>query len=300
MIAALRRVYGFLLAFLVIALLLTGTGWLVLRGSLPRYEGTVEVSGLAAPVTVERDVLGSATLRAQDRHDLVWALGYVHAQERFFEMDLMRRKAAGELAELFGSAALPVDRSARKHRMRARASAMLEELPAGQKQLLDVYRDGVNHGLDALAARPFPYLLTRTNPLAWRSEDSILVVQAMYFTLNDADDPREPAFSMMRSALPESAYRFLTASGGPWDAPLTGAALHWPEPPSADELDLRKLDPGLMPGADEHSADEPMDDLPGSNSFAVAGPLAMAGGAALVANDMHLKLRVPNIWFRTR
>ncbi len=300
MTSALRPAYRFLLAFLVIALLLTGAGWLVLRGSLPRYEGTVEVSGLTAPVIVERDALGSATLRAQDRHDLVWALGYVHAQERFFEMDLMRRKAAGELAELFGSAALPVDRKARKHRMRARASAMLEELPAGQKQLLDVYRDGVNHGLDALATRPFPYLLTRTNPVAWRSEDSILVVQAMYFTLNDADDPREPAFSMMRSALPESAYRFLTASGGAWDAPLIGTALHWPEPPSADELDLRKLDPGLMPNSDEHSPDEPTDDLPGSNSFAVAGPLALAGGAALVANDMHLKLRVPNIWFRTR
>ena len=87
---------------------------------------------------------------------MIWALGYVHAQERFFEMDLMRRRAAGELAELFGSAALPADRETRKHRMRSRAVAALEQLPDEQRQLLDIYRDGVNHGLDALATRPFP------------------------------------------------------------------------------------------------------------------------------------------------
>ena len=293
MTATLRPIYWFLFGLLILALMLTGTAWLVLRGSLPQYDGTIDMAGLAASVTVERDTLGSVTLRAQDRHDLVRALGYVHAQERFFEMDLMRRKAAGELAELFGPAALPADRKARMHRMRARASAILEELPATQRQLLDVYRDGVNEGLDALMAHPFPYLLTRTHPVAWRSEDSILVVKAMYFMLNDGNNRRELAFSTMRAALPEAAYRFLTASGGAWDAPLIGTALDWPQLPSADELDLRKLDPGLM-----RDTDEPSDNLPGSNSFAVAGSLA--AGAALIANDMHLDLRAPNIWFRAR
>jgi penicillin amidase len=278
--------------------LAAGSIWLLLRGSLPEYSGTVNVSTLAEPVTVERDSLGSVTIRAQDRQEMVWGLGYVHAQERFFEMDLMRRRAAGELAEIFGPAALPADREARKHRMRSRAAAILEALPDEQRQFLDIYRDGVNHGLAALATRPFPYLLTRTRPAEWRSEDSILVVKSMYFTLNDVNNPREIAFSTMRAALPESAYRFLTASGGAWDAPLIGAALDWPEPPSADELDLRKLDPALMSPENGPPLDESVNQLPGSNSFAVAGPLA--GGAALIANDMHLKLRVPNIWFRTR
>ena len=298
MTAAPRLIRWFLLIFLILALSLAGSIWLVLRDSLPQYGGTVGVAGLAAPVTVERDALGSVTLRAQDRHDTVRALGYIHAQERFFEMDLMRRSAAGELAELFGPSALPADRKARGHRMRARASTTLEQLPAAQRQLLDAYRDGVNDGLDALGTRPFPYLLTRTRPLAWRSEDSLLVVKAMYFTLNDASNRRELAFSIMHAALPDAAYRFLTASGGTWDAPLIGTALHWPQPPSADELDLRKLDPGLMRRRDERGLGEHSNDLPGSNSFAVAGTLA--SGAALVANDMHLDLRVPNIWFRTR
>src|SRR6185437_8540328 len=244
MAAPLRLIYRFLpivfLLFLALALLLASTIWLVLRGSLPQYAGTVDMPALAAPVTVERDAMGSVTLRAQDRHDMVWALGYVHAQERFFEMDLMRRRAAGELAELVGPAALSADRRTRPHRMRARASATLEGLPASQRQLLDTYRDGVNQGLEALNARPFPYLLTGTHPVPWHSEDSVLVVKAMYFTLNDSGNHRELAFSTMHAVLPETAYRFLTASGGAWDAPLIGAASDWPEPPSAEELDLRR------------------------------------------------------------
>jgi penicillin G amidase len=298
MTAVFRLISGLLLAFFILALLASGSIWLLLHGSLPKYSGTVSVNSLARPVIVERDSLGSVTIRAQDRHEMIWSLGYVHAQERFFEMDLMRRRAAGELAELFGSAALPADRETRKHRMRSRAVVALEQLPAEQRKLLDIYSDGVNHGLDALATRPFPYLLTRTRPAAWRSEDSILVVKSMYFTLNDVNDSREIAFSTMRAALPESAYRFLTASGGEWDAPLVGEALDWPQPPSAGQLDLRKLDPGIVSPKNGPPLDESVDQLPGSNSFAVAGQLT--DGAALIANDMHLKLRVPNIWFRTR
>jgi penicillin amidase len=298
MTTALHIGYRLLLSVFMLALLAAGSIWMLLRGSLPEYSGTVNVSALTEPVTVERDSLGTVTIRAQDRHEMVWGLGYVHAQERFFEMDLMRRRAAGELAEIFGPAALPADREARKHRMRSRAGAILEALPKEQRRLLDIYRDGVNHGLAALATRPFPYLLTRTHPTDWRSEDSILVVKSMYFTLNDVNDSREIAFSTMRAALPESAYRFLTASGGSWDAPLIGPALEWPEPPSPDELNLRQLDPALVSPKNGPPLDESVDQLPGSNSFAVAGPLT--GGAALIANDMHLKLRVPNIWFRTR
>lgn len=293
MVAGTRLIGRSLVVSLVLMLLLAAALWLVLRGSLPQYDGTIQADGLSASVTVERDSLGTATLHARNRDDLVWALGYVHAQERFLEMDLMRRKAAGELAELFGLAALPADREARRHRMRARASALLKGLPAAERKLLDIYRDGVNSGLTALGMPPFPYLLTRTDPTEWRSEDSLLVVKAMYFTLNDADNRRELAFSTLRAALPESAYRFLAASGGEWDAPLAGTALRWPDPPSPDELDLRTIDPALMRDFEEHG-----DELPGSNSFAVAGELAE--GAALVANDIHLTLRVPNIWFRTR
>lgn len=267
--------------------------WLLLRSSLPQYHGEARLSGLASPVTIERDMLGSVTLRAQNRLDLAYALGYVHAQERFFEMDLMRRRAAGELAELFGSAAVPADRNARKYRMRARTSAILTQLPLEQRQLLNAYRDGVNQGLGALTIRPFPYLLTRTRPHPWRTQDSLLIVKAMYFTLNDLTKDRELALSVMHETLPKSAYQFLTASGGDWDAPLIGGLMDWPPPPTVDELNLQKLDPELLRHDYEYS-----DNMPGSNSFAVSG--ALTDGAALVANDMHLELHVPNLWFHTR
>lgn len=276
-----------------ILLALVFIAWLLLRGSLPQLDGQVAAPALTAPARAERDALGTLTVRGESEADVIWTLGYVHAQERFFEMDLMRRSAAGELAELFGAAALPHDRRVRRHRMRAHAAAELEHASAEDRQRIERYRDGVNAGLAALAARPFPYLLTRTTPAPWRSEDTVLVGMAMYFSLNDAENTRELAFSRMHAALPASAYAFLTATGGAWDAPLSDLPLRWPEPPPVQDLDLRKLDPGLL-----HDPDTEAEGVPGSNSFAVAG--ALAGGPALIANDMHLPLRVPGLWFRAR
>ncbi len=296
------RLLRLVTALLVLSItLVVAGGWLALRASLPRYEGEVHAAALSNPVVVERDALGSATLRGENRRDIDWALGYVHSQERFFEMDLLRRRAAGELAELFGAAALPADRAARAHRMRVRMQAEVAALPADQRAALAAYRDGVNAGIAALSVRPFTYLLTRTTPALWRDEDSLLVIAAMAFTLNDAENKRELAFARMHAALPESAFRFLTASGGAWDAPLAGAALAWPDPPAPSELDLHALDPSLLRSAvaaATHSAAGDDDRVVGSNSFAVDG--ALAGGAALVANDMHLDLRVPSLWFRAR
>jgi len=280
-------------AGIAVAVLLAAAAWLALRASLPRYEGEVRSPALHGAVEVERDALGTATLRANDRRDIDWALGYVHAQERFFEMDLLRRRAAGELAELFGRVALPADRAARVHRMRARMQVAFDALPQASREAIDAYRDGVNAGLAALGTRPFAYLLTRSEPAPWRSEDTLLVVVAMAFTLNDAGNVRERAFAQMHAALPEAAFRFLAASGGAWDAPLAGAPLDWPDPPPASALDLRTLDPRLL-----RRDTTAVERTPGSNAFAVSGTLA--GGAALVANDMHLDLRVPALWFRTR
>ncbi|MGH8174586.1 MAG: penicillin acylase family protein, partial [Rhodanobacteraceae bacterium] len=289
-----RRFLGrlFVTAVFVSLLAIVAIGF-ALRGSLPTYEGRVTAAALSMPVTVERDALGTVTLRAQNRRDLTWALGYVHAQERFFEMDLLRRRAAGELAELFGAVALPADRIARAHRMRARAIEGLKTYSPEDLDTLHAYRDGVNAGLAGLSVRPFPYLLTRSAAAPWRDEDTALIAAAMSFTLNDAENARELAFAQMHAALPESAYRFLTATGGAWDTPIAGAPLDWPAPPTATDIDLRTVDPKLL-----HKPEKKDDDTPGSNSFAVAG--ALAGGAALVANDMHLDLRVPGLWFRAR
>ncbi len=278
---------------LLIALLLAA--WLLTRASLPQLTGEFAAPGISGKVTIERDALGTATIRAGDRKDAAWALGFVHAQERFFEMDLMRRAAAGELSELVGAAALPMDKQRRPFRMRARAAQALAAAAPEENSAMAAYAAGVNAGLNALGSRPWEYWLLRVSPRPWTAEDSVLVIDAMFFDLHDTTNARELGFAKIRSALPESVYKFISAAGGPWDAPLLGPPMDYPALPPPSDLDLTKVDPKLL-HVPADRADKP---VPGSNSFAVNGALTTTQ-AALVANDMHLNLRVPNIWFRAR
>ena len=224
------------------------------------------------------------------------ALGFVHAQERYFQMDLLRRSAAGELSELVGAAALSMDRAHRAHRFRNRAEAAIKTLADDERTRLDAYRDGVNAGLAALRTRSWEYFALRQKPAPWRSEDSLLVVYAMFFDLNsNGSNLRELNLARMRAALPTALVEFLVQPGSEWDAPLSGAALPAVAMPGADVIDLRAL-----PATDAALAELDPQDLGlrnGSNNFAVAGALT-EHGAALVANDMHLSLGVPCIWFR--
>jgi len=285
-----------LLLLVIIVVAVPLAGWLLMRGSVPQLSGEVTGAGVAGKVTIERDALGSATINGASRNDVAYALGFVHAQERFFEMDLMRRAAAGELSELVGAAALPMDKQRRVFRMRARAAQVLDAATPEQRAAFDAYCRGVNAGLKGLNLRPWEYFLLRSSPQPWTQADSVLVMDAMFFDLHDTTNARELAFAKIRSALAESVYKFLSASGGPWDAPLLGPAMAYPALPPASDLDLTKLDPKLlhMPADKVEPATKP-----GSNSFAVNGTLTTTH-SALVANDMHLNLRVPNIWFRVR
>jgi len=279
-----------LLGLLVLIIVLPLGAWLALRASLPEMDGQIRLSGLSAPVSVERDDLGTVTVTAQNRIDASRTLGYVHAQERFFEMDLMRRSSAGELAELFGPRALPLDRRARVHRLRALLHEQLASVDPAQRAELDAYTAGVNDGLNALALPAFPYLLLRQKPQPWRDEDTLLVAAAMFFTLTDDANTNELGLLRLDDLLPPAAVAFLTATGGEMDSPLDETRMQWPQPPGPDVLDLRD---------DDADQDLPAEQgKPGSNSFGVSG--ALAGGPALIANDMHLGLRAPNLWFRAR
>jgi penicillin amidase len=142
---------------LILIILLAGliAVWMLLRASLPRLDGQISTAGLGKPASIERDALGTATIHAASRNDALFALGFVHAQERYFEMDLMRRMAAGELSELVGGAALNLDKKHRPLRLRARAQAPLAGMSADERAALAAYRDGINAGLSALASRPW-------------------------------------------------------------------------------------------------------------------------------------------------
>ncbi|NZA28482.1 penicillin acylase family protein [Luteimonas sp. SJ-92] len=310
MLRWLKRLTLLLVLLLAIALL---AAWWLLRGSLPVLDGEAGLAGLSAPVVIGRDALGTVTIDAASETDALRALGYVHAQERYFEMDLMRRTAAGELSALFGPIALDTDRRRRVHRMRARVEADLAGVAGERMPQLRAYADGVNAGREALRVRPWPYLLLRRPPEPWSPADSALTGFAMYFDLQDADNKRELALLRMRPHLPPALYALVAHDGSRWDAPLAGEPRGDASLPGPDEVDLRTLPkPGSIAATSRHSPavslpsllDAPIrpaaaDLLPGSNSFAVAGTLA-ADGRAIVANDMHLGLRAPGIWFRAR
>ena len=147
----LKTVAMALVALLGLLLVAAGVASIWIRGrilaSVAEVDGEIRVAGLASNVKLQRDAAGVPTVTAANRLDLARATGFLHGQERFFQMDLMRRQAAGELAELFGAAAVGVDRRARVHRFRARAQANLEHLTSSARELLKAYTEGVNSGL---------------------------------------------------------------------------------------------------------------------------------------------------------
>lgn len=305
-----RRTARFLLrglgVLLLLAALLAFAAWLALRASLPQLDGESPLAGLAAPVRVERDGLGVPVIRGRDRVDVARATGFVHAQERFFQMDLMRRSAAGELAGLFGPAALAADRRVRLHRFRPRAEAALQQADAAERALLEAYAAGVNAGLAALRARPFEYLLLRADPEPWRVEDSMLAVFAMWIDLQGTEARIEQQRERLAATLPAALVSLLD-SDGDWQAAVDGSVLEPVPIPAAGDYDLRTVDPALFEAAGAvtgnalrlSGSDAAAAALVGSNNWALAGSRT-ASGRALVANDMHLPLRVPGTWFRAR
>lgn len=238
-----RRILWFLggVAILVVVAVIGGGFYLraQLRASLPTIDGTFAMQGLAAPVTVERDGYGVPTITSTTRADAARALGFLHAQDRFFQMDLQRRQAAGELAALVGARALELDRAMRVHRFRHIAQQAIARTSPAYRALLDAYADGVNAGVHALAAPPFEYLMLQTTPEAWRAEDTILTILAMFNTLQGRQAGFEATFGTIADTVSPSMYEFLTARGSEWDAPVVGEKFTRPPMPGPAEFDLR-------------------------------------------------------------
>ncbi len=288
-------VLAVLLAFLVVAALVGGL-WLRDRvlASVARYDGVAVLEGLAGNVIVERDAFGVPTIRGGGFEDVARATGFVHAQERYFQMDLLRRQSAGELAALLGSSAAGADRAARVHRLRLRARAAVQTLAPGRRALLDAYSAGVNSGLRDLGNVPPEYLLLRAVPDPWLPEDSFLVFLTMYMRLQDATGRLDATLGTLFHVLPRDVAEFLAPRGTRWEAPVVGAPFEMPPTPGPEILDLRRRPEQVLSLGVVSDPDAP---IPGSNSWSVAGAHTADGGA-LLANDMHLQLGMPNVWYR--
>ncbi len=287
----LKRILG---GLLLLVLLLALALWLVLRGSVAQLDGERSLATMSAPAELHRDARGYLTVTAETRLDAARALGFVHAQERFFQMDLMRRNAAGELSALVGAKALEVDRARRLHRFRHRAEQVIAGLSPEEKALSDAYTEGVNAGLAALSARPPEYLLLRQSPQPWVPADSLLVAYGMYLDLQRGQGHDDIANGLLKQAVPADWYAFLTQHSADWQAALDDSRVE-AVPVPASPL------PEWLRGAQVACSDCSLQDARdiGSNNWAVAGTRT-ADGRAIVADDMHLGLRVPGTWFKAR
>jgi penicillin amidase len=252
-------------AIAVLAVLVLGAVYWYGWRPLPQTSGSV-AAPVAQPVTVRFGSLGEPHISAANEDDLLFTQGYLTAQERLFQMDALRRQAAGDLAEIVGMAALESDREMRRLRLRRIAEDAYVSLPPKDRAALAAYARGVSYYISTHLDRlPFEFKILGYDPRPWSVVDCILAGLQMYKTLTTT----WPDELMKRNML---------ASGDPAKGNFLMPARTGPEMP-----------PGLLAplGGDAHA---------GSNAWAISGAHT-ASGKPLLSNDMHLEFSVPGIWF---
>ncbi|MCL1143802.1 penicillin acylase family protein [Shewanella gaetbuli] len=277
-------------AFLGLALLGVLAVYFIFNASLPKLSDSLTSSSISDPLIVARDNLGTAIIQANSRADAAYGLGYAHGQDRFFQMDLLRRNAAGELAEIFGEKALELDKSRRFHQLRKRAMMILDTLPAADKTLLDKYAQGVNDALAAQAVASFEYLLTQSSPTPWHPSDSLLVIYSMYLDLQSNTINRDLALTVLQQHFGQHMVDFIIQPS-PYQAALDGS-----------ELPLESIEIPQIAAKDLQQANiTDIADIAeiGSNNWAVSGTLTKSG-KGMLSDDMHLSFAVPIIWYRAQ
>jgi penicillin amidase len=262
--------------------------------SLPVHEGRLDVAGLGAPVTIRRDAQGIPAISATSEADALFALGFVHAQDRLWQMEFNRRLAAGRLAEVLGPAALPTDRFLRTLGVHAAAQRIYDAYDAEHRALVDAYVAGVN-GFLATRSGPLPpeFLLTGTpTPARWMPADSISWSLMMAWDL---------AAHGMRMELRRLrlARAFTRDEIEDFYPPLPGV----PPATEADFVEIYRLLGALRVSAVEAPFDLALPEAGfgrgdglGSNNWVLAGSRTVSG-KPLLANDPHLGLTVPPVWY---
>lgn len=295
--SAKRRIKRALLILIFILISLPIIGYLWLSTSQPKLNGKSTLPGLTSSVSIIRDKQGIPVIEAGSRADAARALGFIHGQERFFQMDLQRRNSAGELSALFGEAALKRDKQIRLHQFRKRAALSVSQAPPEQAEIYKAYTDGVNQGLAQLGSAPFEYTILGQSPQPWQEEDTLLTVFSMYLDLQEHNGMGERSISLLKSHLPDDIFAFLRPKGGQWDAPIDGS-IQKMSPLPANPWPVSEANHGQLANVGQVLNDmEPEDFMPGSNNWAVSGNLTPYQ-SGMLADDMHLGIRVPILWYR--
>lgn len=272
-----RRGAG-LLGWTALGLVLLGAAatavyWRWSRRALPQTDGEARLAGLTAPVVVRRDALGVPHLHASSLPDLVRAQGYVTAQDRMWQMDLLRRRAEGQLAEAFGEPALLADREIRTLGLADAARRALPLVPPEVRVLLDAYAEGVNAWLSAHQdSLPLEFHLLRYAPRRWEAVDSLAVGKLLAMDLAQGWEDEALAATVLDRL------------------PADVRAMLFPKIFANDRILVGHDEPVALPAS---SAVE--ETSRGSNDWVLSGAHT-ASGRPILANDPHLALGVPSIW----
>ena len=264
--------------------------WVYAQRSLPQTDGTIRLQGLRAEVRIERDAVGIPSIKAGSIDEALYGLGFVHAQDRLWQLETHKRIGSGRLAEAFGAAALESDRFLRALGVRRAAAAQWAVLSAPSRQSVLAYTAGVNAYLTgALKARPPEFLILGLQAEPWTPEDTMAWAIMMAW---DLGGNWSTELLRMRLALKmpvERVNQLIPPYAG--DAPL--ATLDY-----AKRYRALKIDATLGARALDAAPESGVEGV-GSNNWAVHGTRSETG-APLLANDPHLKLSAPVLWYFAR
>ncbi len=296
---------------LAVVLILAGAFlylWYVAHSALPQLDGRLQINGLSAPVTVTRDGHGVPALEAATLEDLFFAQGYVTAQDRLWQMDIMRRYASGQLSEILGEDTLKLDREQRILGLRAAAAKSLALATPRDRTFFAAYARGVNAFIAGHANHlPIEFRILHYAPEPWQIEDSLVIANSMVKDLN---------YHYFYDALDRE--KILAKLGPELTADLYVNRSWHDRPPTVmrDDLSDTETSAGDSDDDDDDDSDDPPDnsvtkrkippapeavpspDLPvnGSNDWVISGAHTVSG-KPLLANDMHLGHQMPNLWY---
>jgi penicillin amidase len=297
------------LAALAIVVSVGGYGYYVVHSALPQLDGPLQVSGLSAAVTVTRDSHGVPAIEASNLADLFFAQGYVTAQDRLWQMDVMRRFGSGELSEILGEDMLKLDREQRILGLRAAAKRAIEMASPRDRSFFGAYASGVNAYIGSHGDRlPIEFRILHYAPKPWLAEDSVVIANSMVKDLN---------YHYFYDALARE--KILAKLGPELTADLYVNRSWHDRPPTVMREDLNEPDNSTGNSDDEDDDDSPdnsvtqkkaapaealpidalpVEDLPvnGSNDWVVSGAHTVTG-KPLLSNDMHLGHQMPNLWY---
>ncbi|MCK5869117.1 penicillin acylase [Methylococcaceae bacterium CS1] len=281
---------------LFVLLLVASIAW-VLTASVAQQQGETVLAGLQSQVTVEFDQYATPSISATSKTDAFYTQGYLTASERLFQMDLMRRKASGQLSEVFGNKALPLDIMHRHLGFQKTAENIVVALPKDQRQILHAYTAGINAYLHNATLLAPEFLTLGYQPEPWQETDSILVSLNMFKLLNH-NAANERMLTIMKQVMPSDIMVFLTPKNDSYNAQvfLSGTEIFVADEKSIPVEALRKINQQNQHQAAINLLQDSSVSI-GSNQWATN---KTEDGRAIIANDMHLPLAVPNLWYQAR